>query len=91
MLSVKVSTKFQIVVPSEVRSKLGVVAGDRLDVAVEGDVIHLRRHVPAGTRLRGLGAHLADGSDPVERIRALREESDRRIEERWAEVGRSRP
>ncbi len=59
MLSVKISTKNQIAVPSEARRKLGLKAGDRLDVDIEGDVIHLRRHVPAGDRLYGIGAHLA--------------------------------
>ena len=74
MLSVKISTKHQIAVPSEARRKLGLKAGDRLDVEIEGDVIHLRRHVPAGTRLYGIGAHLYDGTDPVERIRAMRDD-----------------
>ncbi|HSV93919.1 MAG TPA: AbrB/MazE/SpoVT family DNA-binding domain-containing protein, partial [Desulfobacterales bacterium] len=38
MLSVKISTKHQIAVPSEARKKLGLKAGDRLDVEIEGDV-----------------------------------------------------
>jgi AbrB family looped-hinge helix DNA binding protein len=75
-------------VPSEARKKLGLKAGDRLDVEIEGDVIHLRRHVPAGTRLLGIGAHLADGSDPAERIRALRDEWEARQLEREAQVAR---
>lgn len=88
MLSVKISTKHQISVPSEARKKLGLKAGDRLDVEIEGDVIHLRRHVPAGTRLLGIGAHLADGTDPAERIRALRDEWEARQLEREAQVAR---
>jgi len=86
MLSVKISTKHQIAVPSEARKKLGLKAGDRLDVEVEGDVIHLRRHVPAGTRLLGIGAHIYDGTDPAERIRALRDEWEARDLERRAEI-----
>ncbi len=86
MLSVKVSTKYQIAVPSEVRRKLGINAGDRLDVEIEGDVIHLRRHVPAGTRLLGIGAHLYDGTDAAERIRAMRDEDEARWLERRAEM-----
>ena len=86
MLSVKISTKHQIAVPSEARKKLGLKAGDRLDVEIEGDVIHLRRHVPAGTRLLGIGAHIYDGTDPAERIRALRDEWEaRRLERRGAD------
>lgn len=86
MLSVKISTKHQIAVPSEARKKLGLKAGDRLDVEVEGDVIHLRRHVPAGTRLMGIGAHLSDGTDPAERIRALRDQDEARWLERRAQI-----
>ena len=86
MLSVKISTKHQIAVPSEARKKLGLKAGDRLDVEIEGDVIHLRRHVPAGERLYGIGAHLWDGTDPAERIRAMRDEDEARWLERRAEI-----
>ncbi len=88
MLGVKISTKHQIAVPSEARRKLGLKAGDQLDVEIEGDVIHLRRHVPAGTRLFGIGAHLWDGTDPVQRIRALRDEWEARQLEREAQVAR---
>ena len=88
MLSVKISSKHQIAVPSEARKRLGLKAGDRLDVEVEGDVIHLRRHVPAGTRLLGIGAHLYDGIDPAERIRALRDEWEARQLEREAQIAR---
>jgi AbrB family looped-hinge helix DNA binding protein len=82
MLSVRVSTKHQIVVPSEARRRLKIEAGDRLDVEIEGDVIHLRRHLPAGERLRGIGAHLWDGTDPAERIRRMRDEDEAILLER---------
>jgi AbrB family looped-hinge helix DNA binding protein len=88
MLSVKISTKHQIAVPSEARKRLGLKAGDRLDVEIDGDVIHLRRHIPAGTRLLGIGAHLADGTDPAERIRAMRDEDESRQVERELQVAR---
>ena len=88
MLSVKISTKYQIAVPSEARKKLGLKAGDRLDVEIDGDVIHLRRHVPVGTRLMGIGAHIHDGTDPAERIRALRDEWETRQLEREAQISR---
>ena len=86
MLSVKISSKHQIAVPSEARKRLGLKAGDRLDVEIEGDVIHLRRHVPAGTRLLGIGARLYDGTDAAERIRALRDEDEARWLERRAQI-----
>jgi len=86
MLSVKISTKHQIAMPSEARRRLGLKAGDRLDVEIVGDVIHLRRHVLAGTRLLGIGAHLYDGTDAAERIHALRDEWEARDVERRAEI-----
>jgi AbrB family looped-hinge helix DNA binding protein len=86
MLSVKISTKHQIAVPSEARKKLSLKAGDRLAVEVEGDVIHLRRHLPAGDRLYGIGLHLADGTDPAERIRAMRDADEARWVERQIEI-----
>ena len=86
MLSVKISTKHQIAVPSEARRKLGLKAGDQLDVEIEGDVIHLRRHVPAGTRLLGIGRHLYDGTDPAEQIRAMRDADEARWVQRQAEI-----
>jgi AbrB family looped-hinge helix DNA binding protein len=79
MLSVKVSTKHQIAVPSEARHKLGIQAGDRLDVEIIDDVIVLRkRPARASDRLRGLGAEVWRGVDPVEYVRELRREWDDR-------------
>jgi AbrB family looped-hinge helix DNA binding protein len=40
-MQTKVSTKGQVVLPAQVRSKLGIRAGDALDVAVEKDRIVL--------------------------------------------------
>jgi AbrB family looped-hinge helix DNA binding protein len=87
MLSVKVSTKHQIAVPSEVRHRLGIKAGDRLDVDIDGDVVHLRRHVPVATRLRGIGVAPSSGADAVDRVRALRDESERALAETWDRAG----
>lgn len=74
MLSVKVSSKHQIAVPSEVRRTLGIKAGDRLGVEVRDGLIMLRPQ--AGTvadRLYGSGRGIY-GSDPVAYVRALRDE-----------------
>lgn len=74
MLSVKVSSKNQIAVPSEVRRAFGIKAGDRLGVEIRGDVIVLRPQ--AGTvadRLYGSGRGIY-GPDPLAYIRALRDE-----------------
>jgi AbrB family looped-hinge helix DNA binding protein len=79
MLSVKVSTKHQIVVPSEARRALGIAAGDRLEVEVTPDAIVLRpRPQRAGARLRGLGREVWQGIDPVDYVRELRQEWDDR-------------
>ncbi len=75
MLSVKVSTKHQISVPSEARRRLGIQAGDRLSVEIRDDELVLRRRpAKASERLRGLGKGIWQGVDPVEYVRALRDD-----------------
>ncbi len=39
MSSVTLSSKGQVVIPKDIRVKLGLGEGDRLDVSVEGDTI----------------------------------------------------
>jgi AbrB family looped-hinge helix DNA binding protein len=79
MLSVKVSTKHQVVVPSEARRALDIHAGDRLSVEITPDGLVLRpRRRRAGARLRGLGHEIWQGVDPVEHVRELRREWDER-------------
>ncbi len=79
MLSAKVSTKHQISLPSEARNKLGIQPGDRLSVEITDDAMILRRR-PArpSERLRGLGAEVWKGVDPVEYMRQLRDEGSSR-------------
>ena len=79
MLSVKVSTKHQIAVPSAARAKLGIKAGDRLEVTVTDDAIVLtKRPARPSDRLRGLGADIWAGVDPVDYVRELRRDWDDR-------------
>ena len=79
MLSAKVSTKHQIAIPSEARRRLGIQPGDRLSVQVTDDALVLRRR-PArpSDRLRGLGREAWAGTDPVDLVRHLRDQSDAR-------------
>lgn len=73
MLSVKVSTKNQIAVPSEARRALGIKAGDRLTVVIrEGEFALQPRPKGAVERLRGIGQ--GTYGDPVAFVRALRDE-----------------
>ncbi len=77
MLSVKVSTKHQVAVPSEARKALGIKAGDRLSVEITDDALILRRRRPAGTRLFGAYRGTWAGADPVEWVRTLRDGLER--------------
>lgn len=75
MQSVKVSTKHQVVVPSEARRRLGIDAGDRLSVEISEDALILRRRPERPSeRLRGLGREAWAGIDPVRHVRELRDE-----------------
>ncbi len=80
MISVKVSTKHQVAVPSEARKRLGIGAGDRLSVEITDDAIVLRRRPNTPSeRLEQLGAigEIWKGVDPVAYVRELRAELDR--------------
>lgn len=80
MLSVKVSSKHQIAVPSEARKALGIKAGDRLSVEVRGNVIVLKpQEGTVADRLRGTGRGIY-GPDPVAYVRALRDEWEERLD-----------
>lgn len=80
MRSVKVSTKHQIVIPREARARLGIGAGDRLDVRITDDEIVLsRRPTRASDRLLELAAGRGwYEPDPVTYVRALRDEWEER-------------
>ncbi|HYO44142.1 MAG TPA: AbrB/MazE/SpoVT family DNA-binding domain-containing protein, partial [Candidatus Limnocylindrales bacterium] len=80
----KVSTKHQIAVPSEARQRLGIEAGDRLDVVVIEDAIVLRKRPDRPSdRLRGLATGRGwYAPDPDTYLGRLRDE--------WEERGRER-
>ena len=83
MPSAKVSSKRQITLPIEACRRLGIAAGDRLNVEIRDDALVLRpRPARASDRLWGLGKEIWGGVDPVEYVRALRDEMDREFDER---------
>lgn len=80
MPSIKVSSKYQVSIPSVVRRRLGIEAGDRLSVEVSDDGLILRRRAAKPSdRLRGLGREAWQGIDPVEYVRQLRDEAERSL------------
>jgi AbrB family looped-hinge helix DNA binding protein len=82
MQSVKVSSKRQISLPSDACRRLGIAAGDRLNVEIrENELILRRRPATAFERLWGLGAHIWEGIDPVEFTRSLRDEFERTVDD----------
>lgn len=52
MAAVTVSPKFQVVIPKEVRKKLGLLPGQRIQIVVHGDRIELIPVKPI-KRMRG--------------------------------------
>jgi AbrB family looped-hinge helix DNA binding protein len=71
---VKVSKKYQITVPSEIRRRLGVKSGDELLIEVRGGYMVLMPEPrDFSTRLRGLHREVWDGIDAQDFVRRERE------------------
>jgi AbrB family looped-hinge helix DNA binding protein len=68
-MTVKVSPKFQVVIPEAVRSKLGIRAGSQIEVIAKGGIAYL---VP----LRSLEDQIRELASPMTR-KGLREKKDR--------------
>ena len=90
VLSAKVSSKYQISIPSEARRRLGIEAGDRLEVVIAGETIVMRkRPARASERLWGLGAGKGwYEPDPDTYLRRLRDELEANLDDREAMVHR---
>lgn len=74
MTTVKLSSKNQIVIPKEVRRRLGVGAGDELVVRVRGERIELAPRPRSYTQAAlGLGSEVWQGVDAVKYVRGERE------------------
>lgn len=70
-MTVKVSPKYQVVIPAEVRAALGIHAGSQVEVIAKGKVAYL---VPLQS-LEELQAELAKGLN----TKNLREKKDRAL------------
>jgi len=76
---VKVSSKYQVVIPKEAREKVGLGKGDTLIVDVEDDVITMRRRPESFTEYgRGLHRDVWEGVDAERYLEKLRREWERR-------------
>lgn len=70
---VKLSSKYQVVIPKEVRKKLGFRAGDQLVVEVEGGKVILRSRPKNYTNyMLGLGKKIWEGIEATEYVREER-------------------
>jgi len=71
MYKVKLSSQYQIVIPSKLRKKLNIHSGDNLIIdEVKNKKIYLKKE-PSYHDL--IGIHANRGDDPVKRIRNIRE------------------
>lgn len=70
---VKLNSRNQIVIPTDIREKLGIGAGDTLILYIVGDEMVLIPEPESWTEFsRGLGSEIWEGVDPVEYVRELR-------------------
>lgn len=77
MLSLTVSTKGQVLLPAEVRHKLGIMAGSKLELEIHGNDIILKpvlKRAYSPEECMGLVKNIA-GPVPVERINELLEDA----------------
>ncbi len=72
MTTVAVGEKYQVVIPKEIREKIGLRKHSRLQVAIENNQIIMR--VPEVSYMRGIGRDLADGKEATAYVRELRAE-----------------
>ena len=71
MASMKVSPKYQVVIPKEIRNRLGIRPGQRISCITKGGIIHLVLDRPLSS-LRGyLKGKMTPGPVREKRNRAL--------------------
>ncbi len=79
MADVAVGKRAQVVIPAEVRRRLGIKVGDRLHLQVDklGRIVLERIAEDPLERLRTVSTKLFRGTDPVAYQRGLRYEGER--------------
>jgi len=70
MTKVKVTRKYQVTIPEEVRNKIGVRIGDELLVREEGEKIVLERPIDL-EKLAGSWSHIESTERFMEEVREL--------------------
>lgn len=71
-----VGARYQVVIPSREREKIGLKAHTQVLVEVRQDYIIVQP--VGGKRARGIGSELRDGTDATDYVRRLRTEWERR-------------
>ncbi len=77
MTYAKVSSKYQITIPKEVREALGIEAGDRIYIGREGNRIVLRSFPKVKNPTEALYGSVKSDKDAVEAVRRFRETGGR--------------
>lgn len=76
---VKVSSKFQVVIPREIRERMGLERGDELTVDLDGETIVMRRKPKNFTRyMQGLHKEVWDDEGMDRYMRRMRDEWERK-------------
>lgn len=79
---VKVSSKFQVVIPREIRERMGLEKGDELTVDLEGETIVMRRKPKNFTKYtKGLHREVWADEDTERYLRGMRDEWGRKPRE----------
>ena len=72
MITAKIGSRFQVVIPKEERERLGLKPNSLVNVEARDDCIMI---FPVGfSRLRGLGLELANNEDAGDYVKRLRSE-----------------
>ena len=73
MATTKITSKGQVTIPKEVRDRMGLRPGDKLEFAEEDGVFYLKKHLPPDPlkKWRGYLEHLR-GQDPDQLVRQMR-------------------